>query len=57
MYEGIDVKVKFEGKELDSDLNTIGDYFDGQPTAKHIHIIVEPPSPATTEKRKLPTIT
>jgi len=48
IYEGIDVKVKFQGIELDDDLNTIGDYFEGQPTAKHIHIIVE--LPATTGK-------
>ena len=50
IYEGIDVKVKFKGEELDSDLNTIGDYFKEQPTAKHIHIIVERSSPATTGK-------
>ena len=50
IYEGIDVKVKFKGEDLDSDLNTIGDCFEGQPTAKHIHIIVERSSPATTGK-------
>ena len=50
IYEGIDVKVKFKGEELDSDLDTIGDCFEGQPTAKHIHIIVERPSPDTTGK-------
>ena len=50
IYEGIDVKVKFKGEELDSDLNTIGDYFKEQPTAKHIHIIVERSLSATTGK-------
>ncbi|CAG8787843.1 36376_t:CDS:2, partial [Gigaspora margarita] len=53
IYEGIDIKVKFGGEELDSDLRTIGGYFEGQPTAEHIHIIVEPPPPATTA-RNLP---
>ena len=41
--EGIDIKVKFGGVELDSDLSAVGDYFK-EPTAKHIHIIVEPPT-------------
>ena len=50
IYEGIDIKVEFGGKELDSDLNTIGYYFEEQPTANYIHIIVEPPPPATTGK-------
>jgi hypothetical protein len=46
--EGIDIKVKFGGVELDSDLSAVvGDYFK-EPTAKYIHIIVGPP--ATTGK-------
>ncbi len=50
IYEGINIEEKFGGEKLDSDLNTIGDYFKEQPTAKHIHIIVELPPPATTGK-------
>ncbi|CAG8766953.1 2044_t:CDS:1, partial [Ambispora leptoticha] len=48
IYEGIDVKVKFQGIELDDDLSRIEKYFPQGPPEEHIHIIVEPPSPATT---------
>uniref|UniRef100_U9UR05 Crinkler effector protein N-terminal domain-containing protein n=1 Tax=Rhizophagus irregularis (strain DAOM 181602 / DAOM 197198 / MUCL 43194) TaxID=747089 RepID=U9UR05_RHIID len=52
IYEGIDIKVKFGGEELDSDLKTIGHVFEEQPPSEHIHILVQPPTPATTEKGK-----
>ncbi|GBB97806.1 hypothetical protein RclHR1_30730001 [Rhizophagus clarus] len=48
IYEGIDIKEKFGGEELDGDLRTIGVYFKSLPTSGHIHIIVEKPPPATT---------
>ncbi|UZO27873.1 uncharacterized protein OCT59_021426 [Rhizophagus irregularis] len=48
IYEGIDIKVKFGGEELDSDLKTIGHVFEEQPPSEHIHILVQLPTPATT---------
>ncbi|PKK58149.1 hypothetical protein RhiirC2_796786 [Rhizophagus irregularis] len=53
IYEGIDIKVKFGGEELDSDLKTIGQVFEEQPPSEHIHILVQPPMPTTTGKRPL----
>ncbi|CAG8577972.1 12983_t:CDS:2, partial [Ambispora gerdemannii] len=55
IYEGINIKEKFKGEELTSNLKPIGQVFKGQPPSEHIHIIVE--LPATTVKRKMPTIT
>jgi hypothetical protein len=49
IYKGIDIKGEFRGEKLDRDLNII-DYFNEQPPRRHIHIIVEPPPPATTGK-------
>ncbi|PKK72119.1 hypothetical protein RhiirC2_777567 [Rhizophagus irregularis] len=39
--EGIDIKEKFRGEKLDSNLSTIGDHFKEQPPSRHIHIIVQ----------------
>ena len=50
IYEGIDVKAKFQGIELDDDLSRIEKYFPQEAPEEHIHIIVEPPSPVTTGK-------
>ncbi|CAB5359142.1 unnamed protein product [Rhizophagus irregularis] len=56
IYEGIDIKVKFRGEELDSDLKTIGQVFKEQPSSEHIHIIVELPKPTTTGSGQLKSL-
>ena len=48
-HDKINVKEDLEGKLLQSD-DVIEELFDGQPPPKHIHILVEPPKPATTGK-------
>src|SRR5436305_12494650 len=50
LYEGIDIKVKFGGNEMDSDLTTTLQVFKEQPPSAHIHIFMAPPPPATTGK-------
>ncbi|CAI2188787.1 18256_t:CDS:2 [Funneliformis geosporum] len=47
IYEGINIKEKFGGEKLDSDLIIIGQVFKKQTPSGYIHIIVE--LPATTE--------
>ncbi len=39
---------KFGAVELKEDFDTIEEHFGTNPTAKHIHVIVYPPPPATT---------
>jgi len=41
---------KFGAVELKEDFDTIEEHFGTNPTAKYIHIIVQPPQPATTGK-------
>jgi len=47
-----DIAQKFEAVELEEDFDTIEEHFGTNPTAKHIHIIVQMPTPppATTGK-------
>jgi hypothetical protein len=40
----------FGAVELKEDFDTIEEHFGTNPTAKHIHVIVYPPPPATTGK-------
>ena len=53
IYEGINIKEKFEGEKLTSNLKPIGQIFKRQPPSEHIHIIVELP---TTTGKCLPMV-